>query len=92
MDNVNILNNLQILQIKKNHENEVRKLIFEGLSERFGFIDDSLNPDLNNIVEFYIEKGDIFIVGRYNEKIICTGAIIKENDHTGRIVRMYVKK
>ena len=92
MDNVNILNNLLILPIKKNQENEARKLIFEGLSERFGFIDDSLNPDLKNIVESYIEKGDIFIVGIHKEKLVCTGALIKENDHTGRIVRMYVKK
>ena len=69
-----------------------RKLIYEGLSERFGVIDTTLNPDLQNIVENYIKKDNIFIVGLYKGNIICTGALIKENDQTGRIVRIYVKK
>ena len=92
MSNENILNNLQILPINMNLENGARKLIYEGLSERFGVIDTSLNPDLKNIVEYYIKKDDIFIVGLYKDNLICTGALIKENDKTGRIVRMYVKK
>jgi len=92
MSNENILNNLQILPINMNLENEARKLIYEGLSERFGVIDTMLNPDLKNIVENYIKKDDIFIVGLYKGNLICTGAIIKENEQTGRIVRMYVKK
>ncbi len=92
MSNEKILNILQILPINKSLENESRKLIYECLSERFGLINDSLNPDLKNIVEYYIKKGDIFIVGLYKGALICTGALIKENDQTGRIVRMYVKK
>ena len=88
----NILNNLQILPINKNMEKKVRTFIYEGLFERFGFIDNSLNPDLKNIVDHYINKGDFFIVGLFKDNLICTGALIKENDQTGRIVRMYVKK
>ena len=92
MSNENILNNIEILPINMNLEKEARKLIYEGLSERFGVIDTTLNPDLQNIVENYIKKDNIFIVGLYKGNIICTGALIKENDQTGRIVRMYVKK
>ncbi len=92
MDKDYFFENLQILPITKDRETEAKKLIYEGLAERFDFLDDSLNPDLKNIVDFYILKSDIFIIGIYNEKLICTGALIKENDQTGRIVRMYVKK
>jgi hypothetical protein len=31
------------------YQNDVRRLILEGLREHFGHIDESLNPDLNDI-------------------------------------------
>ena len=67
MSNENILNNLHITPINKNLEIIARKLIYEYLFERFGSINYSLNPDLKNIVNFYIKKEDIFIVGLYKD-------------------------
>jgi ribosomal protein S18 acetylase RimI-like enzyme len=69
-----------------------KDLILEGLAERFGFIDYSLNPDLNNIVESYLIKGDTFLLGSIQGEIKCTGALINEETNVGRIVRMSVIK
>lgn len=69
-----------------------KSLILEGLAERFGFIDYSLNPDLNNIVDSYLKQGNIFLIGSIQGELICTGALVYEEKNIGRIVRMSVKK
>ncbi|WP_051412146.1 GNAT family N-acetyltransferase [Halonatronum saccharophilum] len=40
----------------------------------------------------YIEKSETFLIGLYEDDLICTGGLIKEDKYTGRIVRMSVKK
>lgn len=82
---------IKIISVSKETESQAKKLIVNGLSEYFDYYDESKNPDLNNIVDNYIKQGDIFLVGIYNENVICTGGLIKENNNTGRIVRMSVK-
>lgn len=64
----------------------------KGLKERWGALDMSKNPDLNNIYVFYYTNRQIFVVAIYQSKMIGTGAIIKESVNTARIVRMYVMK
>lgn len=91
MDN-NILNKIKIVSVTKETQNEAKKLILDGLAERFGYLDESLNPDLNDIVENYISKGHFFIIGLYNDKIVCTGALIKEKKEVGKMVRISVHK
>lgn len=83
---------LQIESVTEATQSVAKELILEGLAERFGFIDYSLNPDLNNIVESYIKEGDIFLTGSIQGKVLCTGALIKEETYVGRIARMSVKK
>nr|WP_252187474.1 GNAT family N-acetyltransferase [Anaeromonas gelatinilytica] len=40
----------------------------------------------------YIGKGETFLIGLYEDDLICTGGLIEEDRYTGRIVRMSVKK
>ncbi|MHA1583969.1 MAG: hypothetical protein ACTSWL_01835 [Promethearchaeota archaeon] len=42
---------------------QARTLILEGLKDRIGWIDYSMNPDLDNILENYNKPEQIFLTG-----------------------------
>jgi GNAT superfamily N-acetyltransferase len=75
-----------------------RALILRGMAEHWGFVDESLNPDLNDIAANYAD--DVFLVAtqerpeRSNRsgrlEIIATGALKIRAADTGEIVRMSV--
>ena len=69
-----------------------RTLILEGLGEHFGNIDESLNPDLDDITASYIAQGHAFVVAQIDENLVGTGALIREDENIGRIARMSVRK
>jgi GNAT superfamily N-acetyltransferase len=73
-------------------QSAARNLILEGLGEHFGFIDESYNPDLNDIMAHYILPGQTFIVAELQGTIVGTGALISEGEGVGRIVRMSVAR
>ena len=74
------------------NQNAARQLILTGLGEHFGFIDETCNPDLDDIVANYIEPGHTFIVAEIEAKLVGTGALITEREGTGRLVRMSVSR
>ncbi|MBO8157295.1 MAG: GNAT family N-acetyltransferase [Bacillaceae bacterium] len=69
-----------------------KKVIFEGFSEYFSEVREDLNPDLHDIVSTYSRKGHIFLVGLIDQKVVCTGALTREDEQTGRMVRLSVAK
>ncbi|MDM5155183.1 GNAT family N-acetyltransferase [Bacillus sp. DX1.1] len=71
---------------------EARQVIFTGFLDYFSEIDYSLNPDLHNVLQTYSEKGNMFVVGAVEKKIVCTGALYKEDEETARICRVSVLK
>lgn len=83
---------LQIRPFKPGDQYLVRKLILAGLGEHFGWIDETRNPDLDDITTHYIERGHTFLVAENNAEIVGTGALIAENENTGRLVRMSVSR
>lgn len=84
--------NIKIVLVTKEFEESAKLIVLEGLAERFGYLDDSYNPDLKNIIENYMDKGNIFMVGLINGKVVCTGALTRESSQIGRIERMSVKR
>ncbi|MCA9889595.1 MAG: GNAT family N-acetyltransferase [Anaerolineae bacterium] len=70
----------------------VRDLILAGLEDRFGFLLDGVNPDLDDIYANYVEQDASFIVMACDGHIVGCGALIKENDSDiiCRIVRVSV--
>ena len=68
----------------------VQALILAGLEEHWGFLDESLNPDLKDIAASY-EKG-VFLVAWEDGAIIGTGAYLPHASDTVEIVRMSVSK
>lgn len=83
---------IHITTVTEQYEEAARQLILDGLEERFGFLDSSLNPDLAAIIRSYSEDGGVFLVGIYNHAVVCTGALTREQAAVGRIQRMSVKK
>lgn len=81
---------IKIVEMKDTED--AKNIILEGLKERFGFLDHSYNPDLNDILKNYIDNGDTFLVGFMNQTVVCTGALTKETEDIGRIQRMSVKE
>lgn len=83
---------IQIMPVTKHYEEAARQLILDGLEERFGFLDHSFNPDLKKIIQNYTLEGDVFLIGLHENRVVCTGALTKEDEDTGRIQRMSVKR
>jgi putative acetyltransferase len=69
---------------------ETKALILAGLIEHWGILDPTVNPDLEDIAQYY--DSEIFLLAKKDGKIIGTGALIRENAQTGRVVRMSVAK
>lgn len=83
---------LDIRPIDEATQEQARTLILSGLGEHFGYIDEMLNQDLSDIVASYVEKGHIFLIGSIGNDVVCTGALVRESQFTGRVVRMSVAK
>jgi GNAT superfamily N-acetyltransferase len=81
-----------IREFRSEDQTDAKKIILNGLGEHFGGIDPALNPDLDDIVSTYLERGHPFIVAILNEQIIGTGGLFLEAEDVGRIVRMSVTR
>lgn len=62
-------------------------LINHNMRQRFGFLDESLNPDLFNIAETY--RDEDFWVLFDEEDAVATGGLISYSASEGQIVRMH---
>jgi len=72
-------------------QEDARMVVLEGLREHFGFLDPSLNPDLEDIQASFIAKGDDFYVAENDGRIIGTAGLLF-GEGRARIVRMSVAK
>jgi ribosomal protein S18 acetylase RimI-like enzyme len=66
-----------------------RRLILDGLAEHFGWLDPSLNPDLEDIAAHYVARGALFVVAEIAGAVVGTGALVPEGPG-GRLVRIAV--
>lgn len=70
----------------------VRQLILAGLGQHFGWINESLNPDLDDIHHNYVEQGHNFVVAEKEGQIVGTGALKREAPGVSRMVRISVSQ
>jgi GNAT superfamily N-acetyltransferase len=68
----------------------VKALVQAGLADHWGFLDPTLNPDLNDIATTY--AGATFLVARQGERIIGCGALVSRGEGIAEIVRMSVSR
>jgi ribosomal protein S18 acetylase RimI-like enzyme len=85
---MNSLQNIVILPFQPKYQSEAKNLILAGLAEHWGALDQSKNPDLDNISSSY--SNGMFLVALQDNKIIGTGAIIPKSNNSAEIVRMSV--
>ncbi|MBQ36825.1 MAG: GNAT family N-acetyltransferase [Candidatus Latescibacteria bacterium] len=81
---------LRITPFSPLHQLATRKLILVGLGEHWGWIDEHINTDLEDIEASY--AGGDFVLGWLGDRLVATGALIPEEEHTRRIVRMSVAR
>lgn len=67
-----------------------RRLILRGLGEYFGYINTSLNPDIDNIWSSYRQNGHLFVIAEIEGEVAGTGGLLLQPHATGQIVRMNV--
>lgn len=79
-----------IRPFQSSDQSAAKQLILDGLEEHWGYLDVTLNPDLNNIAETY--QQETFLLAEMGNRIVGTGALIHENNGLARIVRMSVDK
>lgn len=77
-------------------QDAAKQLVLTGLGERWGWIDPTLNPDLDDIATTY--AAGCFLVGYLDNALVATGALLPEVDpaYTNhllalRVVRMSVR-
>lgn len=68
----------------------VRRLILRGLGEHWGFVDPTRNPDLDEIMTSYVERGAVFVVAEWADAIVGCGALLRRDRDTSQIVRVSV--
>ena len=81
---------LKLKPFQPSDQQEVKQLILAGLVEHWGFLDETKNPDLDDIATSY--AGATFLVGRLGTRIVGTGALVPRSNETTEIVRMSVAK
>src|SRR5579859_8160620 len=68
-----------------------RRLILEGLGQHWGFIDESLNPDVDDIATNYLHKGFPFVVAESAEQLIGTGGLFIESNGSASVSAQMVR-
>lgn len=66
-----------------------KALILDGLAGHWGFLDPTLNPDLNHIAVSY--AAGVFLTAWLGDRMVGTGAFLPEGYGIYRIVRMSVR-
>lgn len=80
---------MRIRPFTPHDQQSAKALVQAGLGEHWGWIDETLNPDLNDIAASY--AAGVFLVGEIDGVIVATGAYVPEGDDTVQIVRMSVR-
>ncbi|MBK9051502.1 MAG: GNAT family N-acetyltransferase [Chloroflexi bacterium] len=71
-------------------QSAARQLILAGLGQHFGWIDESRNPDLDDLQRHYLDQGHLFVVAEKQGVIVGTGALKGETPGVSRMVRISV--
>jgi GNAT superfamily N-acetyltransferase len=82
--------NITIHHFRSEDQVAAKALILRGMEEHWGVLDLSMNSDLNDIATSYADG--IFLVAFTNGELVGTGALVREANETGRIVRMSVAR
>jgi len=78
---------IRIIEFDPKYQNDAANLINTGLGDRFGFVDENMNPDLFDINSSYLDG--VFLIALDGELLVATGALLPVTAEEGQIVRMH---
>lgn len=81
---------LVVRPFQRGDQEAARSLVLRGLGEHFGFVDETLNSDLDDIAAHYVDAGHLFFVAELAGQIVGTAGLLREAPAAARIVRMSV--
>ncbi len=81
---------IKIIPFQPTDQSAAKTIIINGLVDHWGFLDESLNPDLDDIATTYADG--VFLVAWLDDEIIGTGAFKPHSEKQVEIVRMSVSK
>ena len=87
-----LLSGLSIRPFQARDQEAARQVILDGLGGHFGYIDGSLNPDIDDIIASYIVPGHVFVVAEVRGNLVGPGALVIEREDVGRIARVSVQR
>ena len=82
------MSELRITPFEKKYQSETRALILQGLGEHWGWIDEDINEDLEDIASYY--RDGLFVLAWIDNNLVGTGALMPEDKGVVRVVRMSV--
>lgn len=85
-----MLQQIVIRPFRTSDQTPARALILQGLGEHFGFIDESMNPDLDDLSVNYCTCERILVVAEQDTQLVGTGALVTLDEHTAQMVRVSV--
>lgn len=77
-----------IRKFESKDQNSAKALVLSGLGEYFGFIDENLNPDLDDIALSFVDG--CFLVGEIEGELVATGGYKPFDSQTIKIERVSV--
>ncbi len=83
---------LIIRTFKPADQQAARALILAGLGEHFGWVDETRNPDLEDIAASYAPPCRTFLVAVAGDTLVGTGALRRTDRQSGEIVRVSVRR
>ncbi len=81
---------MAIVPFRPENQRAAKRLILAGMKEHWGRLDESKNPDLEDIASAYADG--VFLVAWQGGEIVGTGAFRPASNETVEIVRMSVKR
>lgn len=82
---------LRVEELSEQNQDEVRSLILDGLGDHWGFVDPTLNPDLNDLGSTYA-TGRTVLLRDTGGALMGTGTIVPRGGGVAEIVRMSVAR
>lgn len=79
---------LSIQPFSATDQDAAKRLILAGLAEHWGHVNESVNPDLDDLGASY--RDGIFLVAKIGDVLVGTGALVPRSSGVGEIVRMSV--
>ena len=84
---------LTIRPFTAHDQDAAKQLVNAGLGERFGFVDESFNPDLDDIATHYLLRGHAFVIAERDGEMVGTGCLVfAPQESSGQMVRVSVRR